>query len=120
MHPCFLIRWPSLPDHLWTPAVVLAILQDLEGVRAHALRRDGVAPPLGVNCITWTVMEMRRGCVTLRDVVAGVVVRACALGAQTGLPGPAPVAAVAAGSGEDWEVLMSAVACFFSWLPSAT
>ena len=102
-----------------TPAAVREVLEELELVRAHALRLQGVAEPLGVNCVTWTLHTLQPGCLTLQDVVAGVVVRACALGAQRGLPAPVPVRDVAAAAEDAWEVLMSATACFFSWHPCA-
>ena len=102
-----------------TPAGVREVLQGLELVRVHALRLYGTAEPLGVNCVTWTLETFQPGSVTLQDVVAGVVVRACALGAQRGLPAPVAVSEVAAAAGDAWEVLMSATACFFSWHPGA-
>ena len=104
---------------MWTPAVVQEVLQELELVRAHALRLHGAAEPLGVNCVTWTLETFQPGSLTLQDVVAGVVVRACALGAQRGLPAPVAVREVAAAAEDAWEVLMSATACFFSWHPGA-
>ena len=102
-----------------TPAGVREVLQGLELVRVHALRLHGTAEPLGVNCVTWTLESFQPGSLTLQDVVAGVVVRACALRAQRGLPAPVAVSEVAAAAEDAWEVLMSATTCFFSWHPGA-
>ena len=101
------------------PGLVATILREMAQVQAAAVRRLGAAEPLGINCVMWALLACRRGCLGLQDQVAGIVVRACALGANRGQMRPAMVLEVAAGEEDDWAVQLAAVESFFRWRPGA-
>ena len=97
------------------PGLVATILREMAQVQAAAVRRLGAAEPLGINCVMWALLACRRGCLGLQDQVAGIVVRACAVGANRGQMRPASVLEVAAGEEDDWAVQLAAVESFFRW-----